>query len=548
MNEFALDLLGPSRPFYHYWELCVGSCHAATALRADWQEQLARCHRDLGFRYVRFHGLFDDDMSVAVRPLLSPEPVFCFTNIDKIYDFLLSIGMKPFVELSFMPSCLASGSKTLFHYKANTTPPRDYGAWAAFIQLFLQHLLERYGRAEVRSWYFEVWNEPNLGGPDSPFGFWSATQEEYWKLYDVTAAAVKAVDPVLRVGGPATSNNAWLPEFLTHCRQSGAPVDFVSTHHYPTDVVLGYGVEDSGNFANPVDTRDPEKLKALVDRIKSDPCQLEQVQKEYSVFRSRLWERVERDVLTDMAKRARMEVGELPLFYTEWGSLGGLPSDGAFGASFIAKTLVDNYGLVDGYSFWAFTDIFEESPQRAEAFHGGFGLLTQHGIPKAPYRAFQLLHQVEGELYDASFAQDTLEIHAFSDPGRRVVQLLAVNHQSLRHPVERQKARVALSGWGPCLGTECARVDDGHANALAAWQAMGAPEYLTEAQRLALESASCLETQPVPFQQAGRETVVEIEVPPWAPPCLPSIFDEGVREKLWISLSKRAWALPRRQC
>jgi len=514
MKEFELDLQGIKHPFDHYWEMCVGSCHAATALRADWQQQLARCHRELGFRYVRFHGLFDDDMSVAVRPLLAAGPAYCFTNIDKIYDFLLSINMKPFVELSFMPECFASGSKTLFHYKANTTPPGDYEEWAGFIRLFIQHLLERYGRFEVRSWYFEVWNEPNLGGPDSPFGFWSATREEYWKLYDVTAAAIKSVDPALRVGGPATSNNAWLPEFLAHCAQSGAPVDFVSTHHYPTDVVVGYGVEDSGNFVNPVDTRDPEKLKALVTRIKSDPSQLEQVQKEYSVFQSHLWEQVDRGVLTEMAKRAREEAGELPLFYTEWGSLAGLPSDGEFGASFIAKTLVDNHGLVDCYSFWAFTDIFEESPQRAEAFHGGFGLLTQHGIPKAPYRAFQLMHQLEGELYEAAFSGDTLEVHAFSDRQRRTVQLLAVNHQSLLHLVQAQQVRVRIKGAGLCLAADCVRIDEQNANALTVWQAMGAPEYLTEAQRLALESASCLQTQPHVFEQTADGTVVDVQVPP----------------------------------
>lgn len=514
MREFKLDIDGPKRPFDHYWEMCVGSCHAATALRADWQQQMTRCHRELGFRYVRFHGLFDDDMSVAVRPLLATKPVYCFTNIDRIYDFLLSIRMKPFVELSFMPECFSSGGKTLFHYKANTTPPKDYEEWAGFISLFIRHLLERYGRAEVRSWYFEIWNEPNLGGPDSPFGFWSGTREEYWKLYDVTAAAVKSVDPALRVGGPATSNNAWLPEFLAHCSQSGAPVDFVSTHHYPTDVVVGYGVEDSGNFVNPVDTRDPDKLKALLARINSDPAQLEQVQKEYSVFQSHLWEQVDRGVLTDMVKRARREVGDRSLFYTEWGSLAGLPSDGEFGASFIAKTLVDNRGLVDCYSFWAFTDIFEESPQRAEAFHGGFGLMTQHGIPKAPYRAFQLLHRLGGEIYEAAFAENTLEVHAFSDIQCGMVQVLAVNHQSLLHPIQTQQVRVRLIGDTPCLAADCVRIDGENANALTAWQAMGAPKYLTEAQRLALESASCLEIREQSFEQTAEGTVIDIEVPP----------------------------------
>lgn len=513
MKYFTLDTAGQTRPFAHPWELCVGSCHAATALRADWQAQMRRCHQELGFRYVRFHGLFDDDMSVASRPLLALEPVFCFTNIDKIYDFLLSIGMKPFVELGFMPECLASGTKTLFHYKANTTPPRDYAQWSSLIVRFLEHVIARYGRDEVRSWYFEIWNEPNLGGPDSPFGFWAATKEEYWKLYDVTAAAVKSVDPALRVGGPATSNNAWLPEFLQHCRESGAPVDFVSTHHYPTDVVVGYGVEDSGTFANPLDLNDPEKIKALFARVKSDPSQMEEIQKEYSVFQSHLWERVERGVLTQMAQRAREEVGSLPLFYTEWGSLAGLPSDGPFGASFIAKTLVDNDGLVDGYSFWAFTDVFEESAQRPEAFHGGFGLLTQHGIPKAPYRAFQLMHRIRGEKYTQSLAEGTVDLTAFAEKDRRIVRILAVNHQSLLHPVETETVEIKVQAAESCYAAECVRIDETHANALGAWKAMGSPEYLSEAQRLALESASCLQTQPLDFRQEGGQLVTQIELP-----------------------------------
>ena len=514
MKHFYLDAQSPRKSFDHYWELCVGSCHAATALRADWQRQLERCHRELGFRYVRFHGLFDDDMSVAAKPLLALQPKYCFTNIDKIYDFLLSIGMKPFVELGFMPECFASGNKTLFHYKANTTPPRDYNQWAAFIQMVLEHLIARYGRAEVRSWFFEVWNEPNLGGPDSPFGFWSATKEEYWKLYDVTAAAVKEVDSALRVGGPATSNNAWLPEFLVHCRTSGAPVDFVSTHHYPTDVVVGYGVEDSGNFSNPIDTSDPEKLKALVARVKSDPAQLEQVQEEYGVFQSHLWERVERGVLTDMARRARAETGSLPLFYTEWGSRAGLPSDGAFGASFIAKTLADNEGLVDGYSFWAFTDIFEESAQQAEAFHGGFGLLTQHGIPKAPYRAFQLMRGITGERFEQSFAEGTLEVHAFRQDETKTIKLLAVNHQSLLHPVCEETVRVEIGGTGKCIAAESVRIDDEHANALAAWQTMGSPAYLSQAQCLALESASSLAPEAQAFCMEDGVLSLDITVPP----------------------------------
>lgn len=513
MKEFTLNLNSPRRPLARYWNFCVGSCHAATALRADWQGQLERCRRELGFRYVRFHGLFCDDMNVVLKSILTGRVTLSFAGIDKIFDFLLSIGMRPFVELSFMPEAFASGDSTLFHYKCNTTPPRDYGQWAWFIGEFIRHIRARYGAEEIRQWYFEVWNEPNLGGPGSPYGFWAGSREEYFKLYQATAQAVKAVDSALRVGGPATSNNAWIPEFLAFCREGGAPVDFVSTHQYPTDVVLGYGVEDSANFQNPFDVSRPERIAETLALAQTDPEGFQRKLEEYSVFQSHLWERVDRGVLTDMARRARAEAGELPLFYTEWGSLAGLESDGPFGASFIAKTVLDSHGLVDGSSFWTFSDIFEESGQRPEPFHGGFGLLTQHGVPKAPYRAFQLLNTLGGRLYDAHLAEGTVDVWAVEKAEARAVQFLAVNHHSLLHPIREEQVRLRLTG-GRCVLAQVQRVDDTHANALAAWREMGRPEYLAPAQVLALQSASELEREELPFAQEDGGIRLELTLPP----------------------------------
>ncbi len=250
MISFQFDLSEKTIPYHKHWEFCVGSCHAATALREDFRKQLEQTHRQLGFRYLRFHGLFNDDMGVLRKSIFSDEYVLSFTNIDSIYDFLLSIGMKPFVEIGFMPSCLKSGEETVFVYKGNITPPKDENVWIWFIKEFLNHLIERYGRAEVRTWFFEIWNEPNLGGKNGiPGGsFWSGTMEDYFELYRITANTIKSVDADLRVGGPATSNNAHIPDMLDYCRKNNVPIDFISTHHYPTDVVLGYGVEDSKNF------------------------------------------------------------------------------------------------------------------------------------------------------------------------------------------------------------------------------------------------------------------------------------------------------------
>ena len=141
--------------------------------------------------------------------------------------------MKPFVELSFMPDALASGRKTIFWYRGNVTPPKDMTKWADFIRAFVEHERERYGDAEVRTWYFEVWNEPNLTD-----GFWTGTQQQYFDFYAATARAIKSVSPDYKVGGPATAGCGWIPEFIHFCDTNHAPVDFISTHTYGVDRVI----------------------------------------------------------------------------------------------------------------------------------------------------------------------------------------------------------------------------------------------------------------------------------------------------------------------
>lgn len=520
MKQFTLDLTSDTQILHKNWEFCIGSCHASTALRADWQQQLTKCQRNIGFRYIRFHGIFDDDMSVVRKPFFGNELLLSFTNIDKIFDFLLSINMKPFVEIGFMPEYLASGTKTIFHYKGNTTPPKDYHQWAWLIKEFTNHILERYGRTEVRQWYFEIWNEPNLGGTDSPYGFWAADMQEYFKLYKVTAETLKEADPFLKVGGPATSNNAWIPEMIAFCKESNTVLDFISTHHYPTDAVLGYGVEDSVNFSNPM-----KDLNEVFRRI-SNPETVEEFKKDYAVFQSHLWEHVDRGVLTAMTKRAITEAEGLPVFYTEWGSLAGIPSDGPFGASFILKTVLDGHGLTAGYSFWTFSDIFEESGQESRAFFGGFGLMTQHGIPKAPYRAFELLHELGDMIYKKQLAEGTVDIYAIKKPDAGALQIMLVNHNSLLHPIEIETIRMELTHCGKCISTDLRRIDETHANALASWQQMGSPEYLSQGQVAILYGASELVTENIEHSQVGENITFDIDIPPMGIALVTIYFDK----------------------
>ena len=269
MPQFTCDLSAPSVPLHHVWSHTIGSNHARMTLRADWQGQMRRVRQELGVRYVRFHGILDDDMAVLLDE--QDQQIYGFRNVDVMFDFLLGIGMKPFVELSFMPSTLASGDQTVFNYRANVTPPRDPAAWCTLIDLMVRHCIERYGLAEVRTWFFEVWNEPNLDA------FWTGGQAGYFDLYKHTSATLKAIDAQLRVGGPATADNEWIPEFLKFCADQKIACDFICTHHYPTDA-LGKPGDDT------------EHQLALASA----------------------------DVLLHRTEKACEEANGLPVYYTEW--------------------------------------------------------------------------------------------------------------------------------------------------------------------------------------------------------------------------------------
>jgi xylan 1,4-beta-xylosidase len=466
--HFRCRLAAPSSPLPHVWEHTVGSCHAPLALRADWQQQLRRCHDELGFQYVRFHGLLCDDVGTLVRS--GDQLIYSFFNADRIVDFLRSIDMRPFVELSFMPRALASGEDTVFSYRGNITPPADYRQWAELVRRLVRHWVERYGVDEVRHWYFEVWNEPNLRI------FWTGTQAQYFELYRHTVEAIKSVDAALRVGGPATAANAWLPEFLDFCRRNKLPVDFLSTHHYPNDPVWS-------------EAQDAESQLAASKR----------------------------GILREMAREAHRQAGDLPLLYTEWNASSNLRyprQDEPYSAAFSAKSALEASEFVEAYAFWTFSDIFEESYFPSLPFHGGFGLLTLHGIPKPVYRAFELLHRLGEERLPVEGTHATVDAWA-TRRGNRLVVLLT-NHALPRQPITKQCVHLEMEDVSPPRSAKLERIDDNHANAKAAWKAMGEPEYLNETQVRQLEEASRLVNEAQSWRYEEGTADFEVELPPHA--------------------------------
>ncbi|MGI8787176.1 MAG: GH39 family glycosyl hydrolase [Pyrinomonadaceae bacterium] len=463
---FNCDLSGTTTALEHFWEHTVGSGHASLALRADWQTQLKKAHNELGFRHVRFHAILSHPMDTLLCE--NEKLLYSFFNSDQIFDFLLSIGMKPMVELSFMPLTLSSGGTSVFHYAANVTPPKDYDQWAKFITKIVAHWVERYGIEEVRQWFFEVWNEPNQ--PQ----FWTGKQSDYFKLFKYTFEAIKKVDKKIKVGGPVTSKNAWIEDFVEFCDKNDLSPDFISTHQYPTDA-FGKTGDDT--------------IKQLAASRRS-------------IMRER-----EQDVF-------RQAKGK-PVFYTEWNSSSNPRDpmhDEPYAAAFVAKKTLEANGRVECLSFWAFSDIFEENYFPSCPFQGGFGLLNIHGIPKPTYRAFELLHELGTEKIEVDGLHYTVD--AWVIKKENSANVLLTNHALPKHPIKTETVKFVLENAPKYSSAFVKRVDENHANPKKLWTQMGEPEYLSAAQVEQLNEASRLIKEPIKCDYKDSTVSFEIEMPP----------------------------------
>jgi xylan 1,4-beta-xylosidase len=351
-----IDVSKAGPPVDLFFDLSVGSDYPGTLIREDSQQQLATTVDELGFRYIRFHGIFHDVLG-TVR-LVDGRTTYDWRGIDRLYDAMVAKRIRPFVELGFTPDTLKTSEQTLFYWKGNTSHPKLDG-WRDLVDAFVRHCRDRYGAAEVRRWYFEVWNEPNLKD------FWEgADQKAYFDLYDASARTIKAIDPALRVGGPATAGADWIPAFLAHAARNRTPVDFVTTHTYGVD----------GGF---LDEQGKQDTKLLISP----------------------------DAIVGDVRKARAQIKassfpDLPLFLTEW-SASYTPRDfvhdSYISAPYILSKLKRSQGMLQGMSYWTYSDLFEEPGPPPTPFHGGFGLMNREGIRKPAWFAYKYLHALRGK-------------------------------------------------------------------------------------------------------------------------------------------------------
>ena len=354
-RQITLDVSHARKALDRFYDLSVGSDFPGTLIRSDSQAQLKTAVDELGFRYLRFHAIFHDVLATVRTE--NGKTFYDWTKIDELYDDLLKRHIKPFVELGFTPNAIKTSENKIFYWQGNTSHPVP-SAWKDLVENFIRHLEQRYGEAEVRSWFFEVWNEPNLSG------FWEgADQKAYFELYDLTSNTIKAIDPNLRVGGPSTAGVAWVPEFLEHAAQSGTAVDFVTTHAYGVD---GGFLDENGKE----DTKLSPSPDAIVDDVR----------------------KVRRQI-------SASKFPSLPLYFTEWSTSytpRDLVHDSYISAPYILSKLKATQGLVQGMSYWTYTDLFEEPGPPPTPFHGGFGLLNREGIRKPAFFAYKYLHALQG--------------------------------------------------------------------------------------------------------------------------------------------------------
>jgi len=425
----------PSTDFRRPWARCVGSDRLSTLLRAEYWERFRTVQAVMGYEYIRCHGLLEDELGVVRTDVWEgrERTFYNFTYLDRIFDALRDHGVRPFVEWGFMPGALASGTQKVFWWEGNVTPPASQAAWADLVEALTRHWIDRYGLAEVRLWYFEVWNEPNLTQ------FWKdADQEAYFVLYETTVRTLKAVDSGLRVGGPAICGGSdhWIDDFLAFVRRRDLPLDFFSRHLY------------SGL---PVRRRTPELFYQGLAAPDVPVRELEDV-------------------------RRRIDAAGfsgLPLHITEFNtSYHPLcpVHDTPLNAAHLARLLSEAGPLAETMSYWTFTDEFEEADVPRAFFHGGFGLLARHGVPKPTFHLFRFFRNLGDEVVFRT--QNALVTRT-----GRGLAVAAWNPVQTPGPSAEVPVTLELPWDGGTALVRRERVHDQAANPWGLWVSLGRPRF-----------------------------------------------------------------------
>ncbi len=470
MQNWKISVEAGSRvPFHNNVDFCVGTGRMGLALQEEYQQQLALVQEWIGFKHIRGHGLFSDDMAIyrVHKDEDGTEEVeYCFTYLDLVMDRYLKLGLEPFLELGFMPKELASGDQTVFYWKGQVTPPKSYEGWCDLVTATLSHLMERYGADRVVTWPVEVWNEPNLPG------FWKdADQQEYFKLFKTTFQAIKALDARFRVGGPAVcggSDVPWITAFTECCEKEGLKIDFVSRHHYTTELP-----KREGHYGYPA-LQDPfmgfDNLQSTRDIVDSHDC-----------------------------------YKGLPIHITEFNT-SYVPNaplhDTNRNAAFLSHQLSRLGDFAESYSYWTFGDIFEEFGVPFTPFHGGFGLVANGCIPKPTMWSFAFFKELMG---GEAIYRDDHSVFVQMPDGK--VRGVLWNYERAGEAEEAEiQVELPLASKGSLGALTFKTVDEETCNPLKLWHDLGEPAHLMP------EDLKLLKTAAQPLVSSERVDVKDGKV------------------------------------
>lgn len=424
-------------PFHNQVDYCIGTGRMGLALTKEYMDQLRLVQEYIGFSHIRGHGLFSDDMAIyhEYEEDGVKKAEYNFTYLDLVMDGYRSVGLVPFLELGFMPRKLASGTQTVFYWKGNTTPPRDYGEWTRLVCATLRHLMDRYGADEVVTWPIEVWNEPNLPG------FWEhADMQEYFKLFKETFLAIKSLDARFRVGGPAVcggSDEPWIQGFLDFCKANDLHPDMITRHHYTTELPVpsghyGYAelMKAEDGFENLHSTRE---IIDSFDEYRGLPIHITEFNTSY--------------------------IPNCPLHDTN--------QNAAYIAHQLSRLGDDN----ESYSYWTFGDVFEEQGVPFTPFHGGFGLVANGCIPKPTFWTFVFFKYLKEKPGYCIHRDEHSVVMRLDDGSYRMVAFNQSNERTGEGLTVRLEGQLEAGCY--CLAEHW--VDEESCNPLKTWHDLGEP-------------------------------------------------------------------------
>jgi xylan 1,4-beta-xylosidase len=428
------------------------------------------------------------------------KPVYDWTIVDRIFDTYIQAGAKPFVEIGFMPEALSTTPQPyIVNWPANTGkgwsyPPKDYDKWAELVRQWVLHCVARYGREEVAQWSWELWNEPDIS-------YWRGTPEEYNKLYDYTARAVKSALPAAKVGGPGTTGASapkaaqYLRQFLEHCAKNKTPLDLITYHAKGQPRVVNGHVQ-MGLRKNIADVQQGLEVIKDFPQYKSLPIVL-----------------TESDPEGCAACSART--------YPQ-----NLYRNGLMYPSYTAAALNSLFALTDRYQAnlagmltWAFE--FEGQP-----YFDGFRTLATNGVDKPVLNLFRMAGMFSGDRVKvestgavsldqllAAGVREQPDINALATSGDREMTVLVWNYHDDDLPAASSPVHLEIRGvktLGPVL-LQHYRIDNTHSNSYTVWQEMGKPQQPTPDQYAKLEAAGHLQLLASPSWHKAKSGTLPLD-------------------------------------